>query len=162
MNRIVTMLLAASLAAAANAAGTLPQLKLQTLDGKSFDLAQELGHWVVLNYWATWCAPCRKEMPDLSAFQAARKDVRVLGLAFEETEADDIKAFLKEHPVSYPVARLDVDNPPKDFDTPRGLPMTYLIAPDGKVAKKFLGPVTSADLGVFIREAAKLQPKPSA
>jgi len=158
MNRIAMSLLStlafAALAMAASAA-KVPELKLETLDGKSFDLAQERGHWVVLNYWATWCAPCRKEMPDLSEFHKSRKDARVLGLAFEETEADDIKAFLKEHPVSYPVARLDVDNPPKDFDVPRGLPMTYLIAPDGTVAERYLGPVTAAQLAERIAKPGK-------
>ena len=47
-----------------------------------------------------------------------------------------MRAFLKKHPVAYPVAMVDVYDPPADFDTPRGLPMTYLIAPDGKVAKQ--------------------------
>ena len=155
MKRIATLLAAVALAASAAAAPAAPELKIETLDGKSFDLAQQRGHWVVLNWWATWCAPCRKEMPDLSAFQQARKDVVVLGLAYEETEADDIKAFLKEHPVSYPMARLDVENPPKDFDVPRGLPMTYLIAPDGSVAERFLGPVTAAQLAERIAKAPK-------
>ena len=160
MNRLVialsVLVIAAGAAAAPPAAGgKTPELKLETLDGKSFDLAQQRGHWVVLNWWATWCAPCRKEMPDLSAFADAHKDVRVLGLAYEETEADDIKAFLKQHPVDYPMARLDLDSPPKDFDAPRGLPMTYLIAPDGTVAERFLGPVTGAQLSERIAKAGK-------
>jgi thiol-disulfide isomerase/thioredoxin len=143
---LLAFMLGAAGAAAAAPATKLPALKLATLDGGSFDLAQQRGKWVVLNYWATWCAPCRKEMPDLSKFNTSRKDVAVLGLAFEESEPEEIVKFLKEHPVSYPVARIDVDAPPKDFDTPRGLPMTYLIAPDGSVAERFLGPITIEQL----------------
>jgi len=160
MKRMKVAVAALLLALAAHAApgARTPELRLETLDGKSFDLARERGHWVVLNWWATWCAPCRKEMPDLSAFQDAHKDVRVLGLAYEETEADDIKAFLAQHPVSYPMARLDVENPPQDFDVPRGLPMTYLIGPDGAVAEKFLGPITSAQLAARIAKGAKQTP----
>ena len=130
-----------------------PALKIATLDGESFDLAAERGHWVVLNFWATWCAPCLKEIPDLSAFDAERDDVRVIGLAYEDIEPEDMRAFMQEHPIGYPVAIVDVYDPPKDFEAPRGLPMTYLIAPDGAVAKKFLGPVTSKELAAAILAA---------
>jgi thiol-disulfide isomerase/thioredoxin len=139
----------------------IPSLVIDTFDGKKFDLAEHRGHWVIVNFWATWCNPCLKEMPDLDAFDQQRDDVDVIGLSYEEIEKADMTAFLKEHVVHYPIAVLDVYKPPADFDTPRGLPMTYVIAPDGKVAKKFLGPVTTADLAILIRDAAKLQPSPS-
>jgi len=99
-----------------------------------------------VNFWATWCAPCLKEMPELSALDAMRQHIEVIGLAYEDIETAEMKAFLKKHPVVYPVALVDVYNPPADFMTPRGLPMTYLIAPDGKVAKQFLGPVGAKDI----------------
>ena len=85
-------------------------------------------------------------MPELSALDAMREHIEVVGLAYEEIEPAAMQAFLKKHPVVYPIAVVDVYDPPQDFATPRGLPMTYLIAPDGKVAKQFLGPVTAKDI----------------
>ena len=123
-----------------------PTLKVETLDGKTFDLAEKRGQWVVVNYWATWCAPCIAEMPELSAFIKARKDVSGIGLAYEDTDRQEIIDFLATRPVDYPIAQIDVDDPPADFATPRGLPTTYLIAPDGSVAKQFLGPIKEKDL----------------
>jgi thiol-disulfide isomerase/thioredoxin len=131
----------------------VPALKVQTLDGKAYDLAAQRGKWVVVNFWATWCSPCLKEMPELSALDAMREHVEVIGLAYEEIEPADLRAFLQKHPVVYPVAIVDVYDPPADFATPRGLPMTYLIAPDGTVAKQFLGPVTAAEVEAAIAAA---------
>jgi thiol-disulfide isomerase/thioredoxin len=123
-----------------------PTLHVTTLDGKTFDLAAQRGKWVIVNYWATWCVPCIKEMPDISRFVTAHKNVVAIGLAYEDSEPADIKAFLAKHPVAYPIAQVTLDQPPKDFDEPRGLPTTYLIGPDGKVAKHIVGPVTEASL----------------
>lgn len=131
-----------------------PRLVVETLDHGPFDLASRRGQWVVVNFWATWCKPCLKEIPDLTAFDAAREDVSVIGLAYEEILPDDMRDFLRRHPAGYPIAILDPYNPPEDFDTPRGLPLTYLIDPEGGVAKKFLGPVTSQDLGEAIAASA--------
>jgi thiol-disulfide isomerase/thioredoxin len=146
--------------AAPDAKPEVPSLELQTFAGQAYDLAEHRGRWVVVNFWATWCTPCLKEIPDLNAFDKARDDVDVIGLAYEEIERADMEAFLQEHPIEYPIAIVDTFNPPADFDTPPGLPMTYLIAPDGKVAKQFLGPVTSAELAKLIGAAGKAAATP--
>ncbi|TWG88552.1 thiol-disulfide isomerase/thioredoxin [Luteimonas sp. J16] len=127
-----------------------PALQVTTVDGGEYDLAQHRGQWVVVNFWATWCSPCLKEMPELSALHTMREHISVVGLAYEEIDVPAMRSFLAERPVAYPIAIIDVYDPPADFDTPRGLPMTYLIAPDGKVARQFLGPVTAKDIETAI------------
>lgn len=144
---------AKSAAEAAPANKKTPSLRVTTVDGKTFDLADQRGKWTVVNFWATWCGPCLKEMPDLSALDAMREHIVVIGLAYEDTTLADMQAFLKTHPVVYPIALLDVYNPPKDFDTPRGLPMTVLVGPDGKVVKTITGPVTAHDIETEIAAA---------
>ncbi|HEY0333862.1 MAG TPA: TlpA disulfide reductase family protein [Stenotrophomonas sp.] len=130
-----------------------PSLQLPTVTGEAYDLAAHRGKWVVVNFWATWCAPCLKEMPELSALHAMRNNVEVVGLAYEDIEVAEMQAFLKAHPVAYPIAIVDTYQPPQDFAVPRGLPMSYLIGPDGKVVKQFLGPVQAHDIEAAIAEA---------
>ena len=123
-----------------------PVLVIKTFDGSTFDLSKHRGRWVVVNFWATWCNPCLKEIPDLAAMDASRDDIDVIGLAYEEIDRPDMEAFLKDRPIPYPIAIVDTFGPPTDFGTPRGLPTTYLIDPEGKVAATHLGPVTSKEL----------------
>jgi len=147
------VVLAAALAFAAPAQAAMPAqptLHVTTLDGKTFDLTAQRGKWVIVNYWATWCVPCIKEMPDISHFVATHKNVAAIGLAYDDSEVADIKAFVAKHPVVYPIAQVTLDKPLKDFDEPRGLPTTYLIGPDGKVAKHIVGPITEASLAALI------------
>lgn len=140
----------------------LPSLQVATLDGGRYDLAEHRGKWVVVNFWATWCAPCLKEMPELSALDAMHEHIVVIGLAYEDIDAQAMRDFLQQHPVVYPVAIVDTYAPPEDFDTPRGLPMTYLIAPDGTIASKVLGPVTAAEIEAAIAKAGGPAADPAA
>ncbi len=145
---------AASDAAPPASSREFPALVVETVDHGRFELAAHRGQWVVVNFWATWCAPCLKEIPDLNALDA-REDVQVVGLAYEETTAEALRAFYaaKVRP-TYPVAIVDVYAPPADFETPRGLPLTILVDPAGKAAHTFLGPVTKRDIEAKLGELA--------
>jgi len=123
---------------------------LQHLHGDEVSLSEFRGKWVVLNYWATWCSPCRKEIPDLSALHQARDDIIVLGLAFEDTDIESFDAFLEEFQPSYRILLVDVYAPPEPFGTPRVLPTTIILNPEGYAVKTYLGPVTREDIESFI------------
>jgi len=123
---------------------------LQQLHGDAVSLVEFRPKWVVLNYWATWCAPCRKEIPDLSALNVARDDVVVLGLAYEDTDIEDFDEFLEEFQPSYRILLVDVYAPPEPFGAPKALPTTIILNPEGYPVKTFFGPVTRENIESFI------------
>ena len=123
---------------------------LQQLHGETVSLSDFRQKWIVLNYWATWCAPCRKEIPDLSSLHEAREDIVVLGLAFEDTEMENFDEFLEEFHPSYPILLVDVYAPPEPFGAPKVLPTTIILNPEGYPVKTYLGPVTREDIESFI------------
>ncbi len=138
---------------AASDAGQGPvDFTLEKLDGESVSLSDFRGEWLVLNYWATWCAPCRKEMPELSALHQARDDITVLGLAYEDIDESAFEAFVEEFDVRFPVARVDVYAPPEPFGAPKVLPTTIILDPRGHAVKTFFGPVTRDAIEAFIDE----------
>lgn len=123
-------------------------LHLPGLDGKSYRLAQYRGRPVLLNFWATWCHPCRAEMPFLAAAQRRHAgQIQIIGIAMDQPAA--IRAYLKHTPVDYPIALGLAVQPDLTirFDDTRGLlPYSVLIGPDGRVDATHLGKLDPAIL----------------
>jgi cytochrome c biogenesis protein CcmG, thiol:disulfide interchange protein DsbE len=116
----------------------VPPLTLTTLNGQTFDLEKLQGNVVLINYWATWCAPCRKEIPKLSAFYRRyhERGLEVIGISIDRPD-DLAKVRRQMNSIAYPVAVLK-DISVNGLGKPEGVPVTYVIDSKGVVRDKFI------------------------
>ncbi|MCU7940218.1 MAG: TlpA family protein disulfide reductase [gamma proteobacterium symbiont of Bathyaustriella thionipta] len=122
------------------------------MENESHQLSQYKGKWVLVNFWATWCPPCRKEIPDLSDFHLEHDDAVVLGVNYEPGLKDErLKKFIALYLVAYPVTRVngEIINA---LGEPRGLPTSILIDPQGNIAKRISGMVDERRLNTIIEQ----------
>ena len=133
----------------AEVVGTQIELKLKDLFGAEQSLAQYRGRIVVLNFWATYCVPCRKEMPDLSAIQNefAALGVQVIGASTDEAaDRPTVLQFIKDVKINFPVWLGATSADTLRFGVGTALPATVIIDKDGKVYKTISGIVNQTDL----------------
>jgi thiol-disulfide isomerase/thioredoxin len=116
---------------------------LPDTSGTRHTLADYRGRWVIVNYWATWCKPCRAEIPKLVTLSREYKDhkVVVLGVDYESIELKDLLGFMRKHHMSYPVLRTNPMEAQK-LGPVLGLPTTYVITPHGDIATTLVGQIT--------------------
>ena len=133
----------------AEVAGTQVELKLKDLFGAEQTLAQYKGRIVVLNFWATYCVPCRQEMPDLSAIQNefAALGVQVIGASTDEAkDRPKVLQFIKDVKINFPVWLGATSADTLRFGVGTALPATVIIDKDGTVYKTISGVINQADL----------------
>jgi len=105
---------------------------LTDLQGKTWSLRELKGKVVLVNFWATWCSPCRKEMPDLNALYQRFKDQGFVILAISDEEADKVKPFIAERNISYPVM-LDPGRKVNELFQVEGIPKSFVYDREGKL-----------------------------
>jgi len=125
--------------------------ELPDVNGQLQSLDQYQGKWLIVNYWATWCTTCMKELPDLVSFHQSNKDkdAVVVGINFEDISMEELSTFIKDESIPYPV----LSSKPVAV-TPVGrvpaLPTTYIINPEGQVVAGDVGIITRQDLEDYI------------
>lgn len=136
-----------------------PDFELETLDGKKVKLSDYRGKAVLLNFWATWCQPCKIEMPWLIEFQKKYKDqgFEIVGVAMEDTEKPKIESFLKEMNVNY-IVLLGKESVGEQYGGVVGLPTTFYIGRDGSIVEQHAGLIDKSAIEEHIKKAIATGP----
>jgi cytochrome c biogenesis protein CcmG/thiol:disulfide interchange protein DsbE len=121
-----------------------PNFSLVTLDGEKVTLEQFKGKVVILNFWGTWCPPCRKEIPDfIRMYDKHRKDgLEIIGITLSSGSAADIKKFVEKNSINYLVLTGDekyLQHLTEQYGGIRGIPTTFLIDREGIIREKWVG-----------------------
>ena len=137
---------AAPTPAVATVGSVMPDYKASLLDGSEFSVANERGNVVFLNLWATWCGPCRYEIPELEKLHAdhAARKFKVVGVSVDEGGEQLVRDFVKEQEMTYPVA-LDPQGRLAEMLETTILPTSIIVDRQGKVVWKHFGVVTISD-----------------
>src|SRR5471030_2911287 len=113
-----------------------PAFAVRDLDGREISPASLRGKVVLLNFWATWCPPCRAEIPDLVALQEKYKDtLQIIGISEDEGGVDGVKRFAAEHRINYPVG-MTTPEIEKMFPGISALPTSFIIDRESRIVQK--------------------------
>tara|TARA_B100001057_G_scaffold501010_1_gene619677 strand:- start:3145 stop:3606 length:462 start_codon:yes stop_codon:yes gene_type:complete len=118
---------------------------IEVFYGSNTNINDLNGNWILINYWADWCAPCIKEIPELNDFAAENKNIKVYTFNFDELEIDDLKPIAKKFNIKVP----SLVTHPRDIwgiATPPAVPATYFINPNGEIAVSLFRPQTKDSL----------------
>ena len=125
---------------------TMPAYTTDLIDGKKFDIAAERGNVVFINLWATWCAPCRAEIPELQALHQkyASRGFKVVGISLDDTGVGGVKQFVSQHSMTYPIA-YDPEGKIATIFQSSVLPTSVIVDRSGQIVWKNFGAVSTDD-----------------
>lgn len=120
----------------------MPAYSAKYLDGKPFDVSAEKGNVVLINVWATWCGPCRYEIPELQALhdKYAARGFKVVGVSVDESGADAVKQFVRENKITYPIV-LDSELRIANLLRTTVLPTSVIVSRSGQILWRKIGAV---------------------
>jgi thiol-disulfide isomerase/thioredoxin len=139
-----------------------PDFTLESLDGKTMKLSDFRGKAVLLNFWATWCGPCKIEMPWFVELQNqyAAQGFQIVGVAMDDASKEDIGKFAKDMGVNYPIL-IGKESVGDQYGGVPALPESFLIGRDGKIVDKIIGLRGKAEIEDAIKRAINTQPASS-
>ena len=123
---------------------------VEVFNGSNTSMEKLKGQWIVVNYWADWCAPCIKEIPELVEFANENSDILVYAYNFDELDSEDLAPVAKKFKVDIP----SLISHPREIwgiETPPAVPATFFIDPNGVLVKSFFRPQTKDSLNSILR-----------
>jgi len=131
---------------------TAPDFELTDLSGNSISLSELKGKVIFVNFWATWCGPCRQEIPDFIEFYKENKDkgAVILGVSVD-TSASKVRDFVDANMINYPIA-MATDSMVRDYKPGKFIPTTIIIDTNGMIQEKKIGVMNKASLEHYFNE----------
>lgn len=159
MNRLIPILLVFLSATVSLAQETkplkAPSLELKDLNGKTVKLSKYKGKVVLVNFWATWCAPCVAEVPELVKWQNEHKDeLQILGITYPPASLRKIRRFVRDHGINYPIV-LGSKATKRLFEPSDNLPITVIIDREGNIVDRIDGVIFMDEFETKIRPLIK-------
>lgn len=136
-----------------------PDFTLSTFGGEEITLSEQQGKVVIVNFWGSWCEPCKREMPAFQAYwESAPDDVMMIGVGGKQDSEDRSRAFAESFDITYPIGRdsggdrVASGSIATDY-TVTFYPMTYLISPNGVISSLVIGEMDEDDLATYVQKA---------
>ena len=138
--------------------GAIKAFTVRDLDGKAISSESWRGKVTIVNFWATWCPPCRAEIPDLIALQEKYKDrVQIIGISQDEISADAVRQFAVEQHINYPIV-MSTPELEKIFTGIYALPTSFIVDRDVQIVQKHVGMLNAATTELEARYLSGLEP----